>query len=44
MNKKIKKEKSDVVTAFKEAAKGTGKLIYNSHDAYEEELKTRLCD
>jgi len=44
MSKKLKKEKSllDAVTVFKETAKGTGKLKYKPHEAYEEELKERL--
>jgi hypothetical protein len=33
MNKKIKKEKSESVTAFKETANGMGKLMYNPHEA-----------
>lgn len=30
------------VTVFRETAKGMGKLKYNPHEAYEEELKERL--
>ncbi len=30
------------VTVFKETARGMGKLKYNSHESYEEELEERL--
>lgn len=35
-------EDQAAVAVFKETAKGMGKLKYNPHEAYEEELKDRL--
>ncbi|MDO9098545.1 MAG: hypothetical protein Q7U60_10550 [Candidatus Methanoperedens sp.] len=35
-------EDQDAVTVFRETAKGMGKLKYNPHEAYKEELKERL--
>jgi hypothetical protein len=34
--------KTKLHAVFRESAKGMGKLMYNPHEAYEDELKMRL--
>ncbi|KAF5411865.1 MAG: hypothetical protein C5S47_02730 [Candidatus Methanogasteraceae archaeon] len=38
----IEKPSSDTVAVFKETAKGMGKLGFDSHEAYREELEERV--